>query len=194
MSIFLYTQGGSPLSPIFIFDAELSEKRDDEVEWTEFPVEGGATLADFGWVKPKVYTLTGQVTASPLGLPGDLKRLQRIHKALTDAADRKQIVTMVTETWIHDVVIQTVNASRGRDEGEALAIDITLRTIERPTVETVKIDPSRLKRRRRARHVVSFKQVIADEFKRTTVQQLMAQGRFPPPTVTARPAILQALP
>ena len=141
-------------------------------------------MTDFGWEKPEIYTVSGQVTASPLGLPGDLKRLQRISKALNDAKKRKQLVTLVTQTWIADVVIKNVKETQGTEEGEALSIDLTLQTVERPTVETVQIDPSRLKNKRKSRRTKSFKEVLEAADRRETFQDALAQGRIPKPTVT----------
>ena len=163
MSIYIFKQGGNPANPIFIFDAELSERRTDEVEWTEFPIETQATVTDFGWVRPVVYVVSGIATSSPIGGTFSLERLQRVHKALVQAAAARQLVTLVTETFVEDCVIVRVEASRGREEGEAFTIEIELRTIVRPTVETVRIDPSRLKNRRKSTRRMSAKAQLANQ-------------------------------
>ncbi len=161
MSIYIFKKGGNPLNPIFIFDAELSERRTDEVEWTDFPIESQATVTDFGWVKPVVYVVTGIITSSPIGGAFSLERLQRIHRALVEAVAARQLVTLVTETFVEDCVIVRAEASRGRSEGEAFAIEVELKTIERPTVETVRIDASRLRNKRKGRRRMSTKSQLS---------------------------------
>lgn len=187
MSISIIVKGGNPLNPIFIFDAELSEKQTDEVEWSQFAIESQANVTEFGWVKPTVHVVTGQVTSSPLGGAWRMSRLTETHRALKDAAARRQLVTLITETLVEDCVITSVVKERGVDEGEAQAIEIQLQTILRPTTETVNIDPSRLKNPRKSTRQLSFKEILANQPKLTSAQQA-ARGLgplgFPRETIT----------
>lgn len=175
-------KGGNPLNPIITFDAELSEKITEEIEWSKYAIETQANVADFGWVKPTVYVITGQITSSPLGGIFRISRLTEIKKQIRDAAKRRQLVTLISETIVEDAVITLVDFERGVDEGESFLCEIDLQSILRPTVETVNIDPSRLKNRRKSTRLTraQHEAILNDDAKFTNGQDVM---RGPQPTV-----------
>ena len=127
-------------NPAFIFDCELEEQKRIEVEWTEYPIEMGAVVSDYGSVKPKIFTVRGICTATPLDLSiPDPIRLSSISDKLEELAEARQPMTLVTATWVRDVVIESVSELRNVDTGEALEIEVTLRTIFQPVPQVVDI-------------------------------------------------------
>lgn len=183
--IYIFPKGGNPLSPIFQFDCELSEERNDESEITEFAIESNATVSDFVWIKPVKWSVTGKSTSAPLGGAFDIKRLQRLHDALVRAFKARSLVTLVTQTWINDGIITRVKGLNNFEIGEALDIDFDFQEVLRATPETVRIDPSRLRNRRKASGRMSAKQriVSAEAIK----EQLAKTGRYTETAVATQP-------
>lgn len=134
------------MSILFEFDAELSERRRGETEWTDKPIEEGANIADFGHNKPENFDVEGVVTAWPLfPTPGhDPTRVIRIEEALQTLRKKKQPVTLITGWWTPTIVIKSVDSSSGTEEGESVRIQVNCQTIELPQPVYTTIPASRL--------------------------------------------------
>ena len=132
-------------SPIFAFDCDLSESRDDSWTWTKYAIEAGANVSDYGMTEPRVYSLSGLVTAWLAASDDEVfTRCGDAHAKLVEYANTRQPVTLVCGTWCDDVVITKVGAKKETSGGEALAIDITLQSYQVAAYETVEIPPELL--------------------------------------------------
>jgi hypothetical protein len=149
MTIFLMDP--TTLNTIFEFDCELDEGRDLEVQWTDKPVEAGYDVTLGGHVKDETFDLNGLVTSWPFNAPEDPGRVIRIDDSLRQLALKKQPVTVVTWWWAEKALITKVGGKSGKADGDALLLNIGLKTYREVKPQYTAVPPSRLKPKVRKR-------------------------------------------
>jgi hypothetical protein len=141
----IYLLDATIYAELFVFDCEQSEARELEIEWTEKPIETGATRTDYRVAKSEKFTVEGIVTCWPLGLAKDPTRLATADKALRALANLGQSVTLITDTWVEEVCISKVSARRAAGDAEQMTISIELVPLTTTTPTTTTVPASRLK-------------------------------------------------
>lgn len=133
--------------PVFTFDMVENSGRSDPYDWTEFPIETGAIVSEFGFKRPFALTVGGKITATQLAIPGvSLDRLSDIYNSLLSLADEKQLVTVVDRNErTPNVAISNVRKEHNQAGGEAYSIKVDLKQITRLELSQTKIPPARYK-------------------------------------------------
>lgn len=158
--LFVKDRGGDPLDanaigalpsidlPDFAIDAEVNESRQTTAQWTEFPIEEGATVSDFMWVKPEPYSFEGPITTlNPLGAPRGKQGVTALSEKMVSILKEGVAVTVVFGFWTKDLFLEDIQQSRNQQTGEALNFVVKLREVLQATTETVTIPASRLRRK-----------------------------------------------
>jgi len=128
---------------VFAFDCELREQRTDSWVWTEYPIEGGAISSDYGSKEPVEFLVSGLVVNNDpnTGIP-EPTRVSDVHARLIEVADERNELTLVSGYWVVPVVIVRARALSDVNTGDAIDVELTLRTILTPFSEFVRIPPS----------------------------------------------------
>ncbi len=155
MAVVLFpTIGGDPFLPAAELDAGTSETQEDTVTWSQVPVEGTGNVAEHGVLEPTTWTFVGLIGAGDPNnvLPRDKERLNRQHDRLLVLQKAKQLVTVVGATFVANAGISRIVATREKDTGDILSIDLGLQAVSLPIPSTTTIPASRLRAsvRRRA--------------------------------------------
>jgi hypothetical protein len=130
---------------IFAFDCELREQRTDSYQWTQHPIEGGAIVSDYGSKEPVEYVVSGLVVGNdPSSGIVEPTRVSDIHARLIEVADERSEITLVSGYWVEPVVIVRVRALNDVNTGDAIDVEVVLRTVVRPLSEFVRIPPALL--------------------------------------------------
>jgi hypothetical protein len=152
-----YNTGSTPDAPDFAFDAEINEEMTLDYKWTQYPIEDGAEVSDFGYKLPEKFKVAGAVTESPLivvspyidesqGQATGKRRVMDAIAALKKVSDAKQPMSLVARYWSPaDIVIDSVNASLSDGDGYAPRIEIAVHQVQLPKAKTVDIPASRYK-------------------------------------------------
>jgi len=128
----------------FEFDVDIAEKSNLSVQWTEKPVESGATISDYGVLMPRTYEVSGVVTAWPW-TGYDEQRVIKAQSALEDIAKAKQPITLVSRWITQEIVIENVTMGYKATDGDHQELSVTCRTINIPKKKSVQIPASQLK-------------------------------------------------
>ena len=128
---------------VFEFDATISEDREHSYKATRYALESGAEVSDHVIKQPSTYTISGVVSAWNAGSEeGVWTRLEDVHGKLTEYADKRQPVSVVSGTWYMDAIITKVSARR--EAQDSLEVEIQLQSFELATYQTVEIPPELL--------------------------------------------------
>jgi len=153
-----YNTGSTPEAPDFAFDAEINEDMELGFKWTQYPIEDGAEISDFGCKLPEKFKVTGAVTETPLIIVSPYieesqkttgkQRVMDAVAALKKLADARQPMALVAKYWSPvDIVIDTVSVSLGDGDGNAPRIEIAVHQVQLPKAKTVNIPASRYKKK-----------------------------------------------
>jgi hypothetical protein len=132
-------------TPIFAFDVQTSEQREDSWTWSQYALESGSEVSDHAVEQPRTYSLSGIVTAALAESEDEVyTRCSDMHAALVEYARTRQPVTLVCGLWADEVVIEKVSAKRGQDTGDAVEIEVSLRSFAVVEYRTEEIPPELL--------------------------------------------------
>jgi hypothetical protein len=132
-------------TPIFAFDIETSEQREDSWTWSQYALESGSEVSDHAVEQPRTYSLSGIVTAALAESEDEVyTRCSDMHAALVEYARTRQPVTLVCGLWADEVVIEKVSAKRGQETGDAVEIEVSLRSFAVVEYRTEEIPPELL--------------------------------------------------
>jgi len=136
---------------LFTFDCELGEDFSAPYQWTDKPIESGASVAKFGVSKPKLFNFEGMITASPFDTGYDPTRIGDQVSLLVSIADKKQPVKVSGAHWAPVVVIGRVGGGRRKGDAEQIPLKVDCKTITIAKVKTVDIPPARMKPKKKKR-------------------------------------------
>lgn len=129
------------------FDCTLSEGRTIAVEWSEHPVESGATVADHAVVRPPELSLEGFLTRTPLSMSTELDNLDPNYlDAAMDAlegmaSDREPILIVTGLRAYEDYRITSLAFTRTPEDGQGVKASVSLRPIQIVEAGTVLLPP-----------------------------------------------------
>jgi hypothetical protein len=133
------------------FDATLSESETISVEWSEHPIESGATVADHAVVRPPELSLEGFITRTPLSMSTELDNLDPNYlDAALDAlrgmtADREPVLIVTGLRAYEDYRITSLTVSRSPEDGQAARVSLSLRPVQIVEAGTVLLPPLPIK-------------------------------------------------
>lgn len=122
----------------YLIDAALSEQHQLDADITEHPVETGSDIADHRRVKPRVVTISGIVSDSPLGRMAAIRRHLEDGVLPSEEAAAKlealfaspEPVTLVTQYKVYDdMLIQSLHVPRDQHTGFALRFDASFKQV-----------------------------------------------------------------
>lgn len=138
------------------FDCTLSEGRTIAVEWSEHPIESGATVADHAVVRPPELSLEGFLTRTPLSMSTELDNLDPNYlDAAMDAlegmaSDREPILIVTGLRAYEDYRITSVSFTRSPEDGQGARVSLSLRPIQIVEAGTVLLPPLPVKPAKKA--------------------------------------------
>jgi len=149
-SLTSYEQDGPQLREMWL-DATLSESESVSVDWTEHPIESGATITDHAVVQPPELSLEGVLTRSPLWMTPEADNLDPSHlDTQLDAlrgmlADREPIL-IVTGLKAHEGYrLTSLTVSRSPEDGQSVKVSMTLKPVQIVEAGTVLLPPLPIK-------------------------------------------------
>lgn len=140
------SDGGDPSRPDFQLTNTRVESSEREIAWTDLPIEAGAVISDFGYVKERKFVIGGMLSAVQLavGAVVDEERVTRALEALDKLADGRTPVTLVQRFRSADVVIRKVGESRSPQSGASIDVTIECQTFTLVRTRATQISFSRL--------------------------------------------------
>lgn len=129
------------------FDCTLSEGRTIAVEWSEHPIESGATVADHAVVRPPELSLEGFLTRTPLSMSTELDNLDPNYlDAAMDAlegmaSDREPILIVTGLRAYEDYRITSLAFTRTPEDGQGVKVSVSLRPVQIVEAGTVLLPP-----------------------------------------------------
>lgn len=147
--------GGAQLRDMW-FDATLSEAETIAVEWSEHPIESGATVADHAVVRPPELSLEGFITRTPLSMSAELDNIDPnyLDAALDTlrgmAADREPVLIVTGLRAYENYRITSLSISRSPEDGQAVRVSLSLRPVQIVEAGTVLLPPLPVKPEKKA--------------------------------------------
>lgn len=139
--------GARPVVGDLQMDASLNETHTEGTEWTDNPVEEGASLSDHATDMRAEITIDGVVSRllDPTRLAGpdpsfniSPTRHLKAWNILLSMKKRHELVTVVTSLATYrNMAIQTITATRNLEASEALFFSVTLREVQFATTSNV---------------------------------------------------------
>lgn len=127
---------------VLTLDCTLSESHQNEVEVTEHPVEKGSNIADHKRPKPRVVTLDGAVTNTPLAGPADPSRAEAAWQQLLQLKDQAALVDVQTSLDSYEnMAITSLSSSRDPRTGQLLRFSVSLKEIVQVSLQIVSVAP-----------------------------------------------------
>ncbi len=129
------------------FDATLSEGETISVDWSEHPLESGATVADHAVVRPPDLSLEGFLTRTPLSMNTELDNLDPNYlDAALEAlrgmtADREPILIVTGLRVYQDYRITQLGITRGPEDGQGVRVSLSLKPIQIVEAGSVLLPP-----------------------------------------------------
>lgn len=137
----------SPEKTFFQFDLVSKEERNDETEWTQYAIEDGSQVSDYGSTKPTEYNIEGFVTATPMLSEYNRKRIDRVAFTLRGVQLRREVITAVMANWSPKVVIDSIGQVETPEDGEGVRLHLKMHTVQLPKTQRTDIPASRFKRK-----------------------------------------------
>jgi hypothetical protein len=138
------------------FDAVMSENHETRAEITEHAVESGAPLADHKRAKPRVITLEGLVTNTPLDVPPP-SGFGQVNVTVTTSKDGAQVKTFseefdrVRDVWdsldrlvLSDIPVSVSTEFKDYEDCQIIAMTAPRSTPDDAIVFTVEISEVRI--------------------------------------------------
>lgn len=120
------------------FDCSLAEDHGIDIELTDRPVEGGATISDHALILPRAIVMTVGISNLPdelLSLPEPTRHL-RAWKQLVQLAEAFELLDVVTSLEVYaQMFITSVRTQRTLETTHALQIVVRLRKLETASVD-----------------------------------------------------------
>lgn len=120
----------------YAIDAALSEEHELEAEVTEFPVEEGANVTDHVRIKPRVVTIKGCVSDTPIGAVADLRAGSNLEPneearvVLESIFEARDPITIETNLKTYtNMIMESLTIPQSADVGEALMFTATFRQV-----------------------------------------------------------------
>ncbi|TXG97753.1 MAG: hypothetical protein E6R08_06435 [Nevskiaceae bacterium] len=122
----------------FVFDATFEELHTSELEITEFPVEGGASITDHAYLKPYKLKITAGVSNTPLRDPESddpfgprgPNRIRLAFQKLQALQARREPFDVYTGLKLYkNMLPATITTPQDKDTANALVFSIDLREV-----------------------------------------------------------------
>lgn len=125
-----------------IVDATISENHQFSAEVTDHPIETGGFVTDHAYLNPRVVTVQGEVTDTPVvifsALTGLTNRSSEAFERLRQIYESRDIVTLVTGLDIYtDMVMDRLDFNRTQTTGKRLQFTASFKQITKVSSQIV---------------------------------------------------------
>jgi len=139
-------EGGAALREMWL-DATVSESESLTVDWTEHPIESGASVTDHAVVRQPELSLEGVITRTPLWMSAEADNVDPAHlDTQLDAlrgmlADREPILIVTGLRAYEGYRMTSLTISRAAGDGQSVKVSMALKPMQIVEAGTVLLPP-----------------------------------------------------
>lgn len=143
-------EGGAALREMWL-DATVSESESLTVDWTEHPIESGASVTDHAVVRQPELSLEGVITRTPLWMSAEAGNVDPAHlDTQLDAlrgmlADREPILIVTGLRAYEGYRMTSLTISRAAGDGQSVKVSMSLKPMQIVEAGTVLLPPLPIK-------------------------------------------------